>query len=117
MDTNTTKTTIEPTQEQKDKMTALTLESMKSCVSTASKIYNLFCNSDLSSTEKNVEKWKKFEHDMIKLIYEGLGETNPPDEVCNLTAFINAFSMSLVQTASLEAELTKMKNKKSFVTK
>jgi hypothetical protein len=46
---------------------------------------------------------------MVKEIYKGLGEDNPPEEVCNLTAMINSFALSLASIASLESQLEQLK--------
>lgn len=88
-----------------------TLETLKFYSTTASQIFNLFKKANLSSKDSSAEDWKKFEHDMVKEIYNGLGENNPPEEVCNLTAMINSFALSLASIASLEVQLEEAKKK------
>lgn len=92
-----------------------TLETLKFYSSTASKIYNLFKESNLSSKTSTAEDWKKFEREMVKLIYAGLGEDNPPEEVCNLTAMMNSFALTLATVASLENQLDEKKPKFTVV--
>ena len=90
-----------------------TLDMLKAYSSTASKIYNLFKQSKLSSANPTLDEWKIFEEKMVRLMYSGLGEDNPPAEVCNLTALLNSFALSIATVASLEAQLEKVRGQLS----
>ena len=86
-----------------------TLETLKMYSSTASKVYNLFKQSKLTSAHSTADDWKKFESEMVKMFYSALGEDNPPEAVCNLTAFLNSFALTVATVASLEEQLKKAK--------
>lgn len=73
-------------------------------------IFDLFRKSGIAPN-CTPDQWKEFEKNLFKYIYTVLGEDNPPIEVCNFTAFINAFSEALVVASILEQKMTELQAK------
>lgn len=94
-------------------------EELKNFVaSIGAQVYALFMKTNIAP-ECTPDKWKAFEHDLVKYIYTHIGVEDVDDRLCSMNAFVAAFIESLTATGLMQqaldkanAELETLKNEK-----